>query len=74
MPPMLIHEMESLLRNVDARLARVEQILPTLALKDDLRALRERVDANHRHMPVLHKDVKGSVGSIAAADLRDTLL
>ena len=62
---MLIHEMESLLRNVDARLARVEQILPTLALKDDVRALQERVDANHRHMLVLHEDVKGGIRLLA---------
>ena len=62
---MLIHEMESLLRNVDARLARVEQILPTLALKDDVRALQERVDANHRHMLVLHEDVKGDIQLLA---------
>lgn len=55
---MLVHEMESLLRNVDARLARVEQILPTLALQ-------ERVDANHRHMLVLHEDVRGDIRLLA---------
>jgi methyl-accepting chemotaxis protein len=58
MPPMLVHEMESLLRNVDARLARVEQILPTLASQ-------ERVDANHRHMLVLHEDLKGDIRLLA---------
>ncbi len=55
---MLVQEMESLLRNVDARLARVEQILPTLASQ-------ERVDANHRHMLVLHEDVKGDIQLLA---------
>ena len=55
---MLVHEMESLLRNVDARLARVEQILPTLASQ-------ERVDANHRHMLVLHEDLKGDIRLLA---------
>ena len=83
---MLVDEMESLLRNVDARLARVEQILPTLARRDDLRplednvevlkvdvhglkagvdALSDKVDTNHRHMLVLHEDVKSDIRLLA---------
>lgn len=31
-------EMETLLRNLDARIGRIEQILPTLATKDELQA------------------------------------
>jgi hypothetical protein len=43
-PPMLVDEMEALIKNVNARLARVEQILPTLATKEDLRGLATRKD------------------------------
>ena len=32
-------EMEEVLKNIDLRLTNVEQILPTLATKDDLKAL-----------------------------------
>jgi Mg2+ and Co2+ transporter CorA len=32
---------------------------------DDVRALQERVDANHRHMLVLHQDVKGDIQLLA---------
>jgi ribosomal protein L17 len=41
---MLVEEMEALLRNVDARLARVEQILPTLATREDLRGFATKGD------------------------------
>ena len=49
---MLIHEMESLLRTVDTRLLRVEQILPTLATKSDVQDLRSDVT-------LLKSDVQG---------------
>ena len=49
---MLIHEMESLLRTVDTRLLRVEQILPTLATKSDVQDLRSDVT-------ILKSDVQG---------------
>ena len=42
--PMTADEMEALLRNVDQRIARIEQILPTLATKDDLRQFATRDD------------------------------
>jgi len=76
---MLIHEMESLLRNVDTRLGRVEQILPTLALQEDLRivqrdvqglkadlqGLRVDVETSHRHLRVLNEDTKGDIRLVA---------
>ena len=34
---MLISEMEAVLKSLDQRVGRIEQILPTLATKDDLR-------------------------------------
>ena len=37
-------EMEDLLRNLDLRVGRIEQILPTLATKDDLRAFATKDD------------------------------
>ena len=37
-------EMEELIRNIDHRLQRVEQILPTLATKEDLRGLATKDD------------------------------
>ena len=42
--PMTPAEMEHQIRNLDRRTARVEQILPTLATKDDLRALATKED------------------------------
>jgi len=55
---MLIHEMESLLRNVDARLGRVEQILPTLALQEDLRTVQRDVQILTLDVRVLKEDVR----------------
>lgn len=37
-------EMEDVLKNLDLRLTNVEQILPTLATKDDLKALATKED------------------------------
>jgi hypothetical protein len=39
------HEMETMLRNVDRRTTRLEQILPTLATKEDLSASTARLEA-----------------------------
>ena len=38
------HEMEILLKNIDARATRIEQILPTLATREVLAALAARMD------------------------------
>ena len=37
-------EMEDILKNLDLRVGRIEQILPTLATKDDLKALATKDD------------------------------
>ena len=42
--PMTPAEMERQIRNLDRRTARVEQILPTLATKDDLKGLATKED------------------------------
>ena len=48
------HEMETMLRNVDLRTTRLEQILPTLATKEDLSAsvarLRDDMQALAEHL------------------------
>lgn len=41
---MTITDMEEVLRNLDHRLTNVEQILPTLATKEDLKAFPTRVE------------------------------
>jgi hypothetical protein len=38
-----IMELERVVQNIDRRLSKVEQILPTLATKEDLRALRSEM-------------------------------
>ena len=49
-------EMERLIKNIDARLARVEQKLPTLATKDDLKAYPTRVELEVRLATLATKD------------------
>jgi dsDNA-specific endonuclease/ATPase MutS2 len=41
---MLISEMEAVLRNLDVRVGRIEQILPTLATKTDLERFATKTD------------------------------
>jgi hypothetical protein len=52
-------EMETLLQKLDGRLLRVEQILPTLATKDDLAQLRADVDGLRLTTKELGSDVNG---------------
>ena len=71
MPPA---EIARLLKSLDRRVTRIEQLLPTLATKDDLRAfptaddpkgfatkddLREEGERSRRHMTVLYEDIIG---------------
>lgn len=55
-------EMEDAIKNIDARTTRIEQILPTLATKDDLRAafagLGDRIDASRQHAAMLFGEGK----------------
>ena len=74
-------EMEDLLKNLDLRTSRIEQILPTLATKDDLKAFatkedlrealksyatKEDLEREINGVRVLIEDVRDSVGMIAA--------
>ncbi|MGE0361775.1 MAG: hypothetical protein AB7H93_02555 [Vicinamibacterales bacterium] len=60
-------EMEDLLRNIDDRLTRVEQKLPTLATKDDLTAfatkadMREEGERTRRHFDVVAEKMRDDV-------------
>jgi uncharacterized protein YicC (UPF0701 family) len=68
-------ETRALLRNVDERLQRVEQILPTSVTKEELRAevakpatkeeLREESERTRRHMSVLFESLRDDVRIVA---------
>lgn len=63
------------LEHLDRRLTRVEQILPTLATKDDLRTLatkdelrreiREEGERSRRHMDVIAESLRSDIQLIA---------
>ena len=55
------------LENLDRRLARVEQILPTLATKEELKALATKDDIRElrRYMDVLSEDQRGDIRLLA---------
>ena len=71
---MTITEMEEVLKKLDRRLANVEQILPTLATKEDLNATREEMRAlsaeGKRHATILFERTEERL-EILAAHLAD---
>ena len=64
-------EMEDVLRNLDRRLTNVEQILPTLATKEDLQRfatkedLKEAFSEATRHAVVLFERTQEQLGLLA---------
>jgi hypothetical protein len=64
---MLISDMEAVLKNLDRRVGRIEQILPTLATKADLERFATRADleASERRLRVLFEHLSGSVETLA---------
>ncbi len=70
-------EVEAMIRNLDARTTRMEQILPTLVTKEDLSTalstglnslearLTPRIDDVGRQVLVLHEDVKSDIRLVA---------
>lgn len=62
-------EIETMLEHLHARTIRIEQVLPTLATKQDLGAVEARLDARidalSRQMLVLHEDLKSDVRLLA---------
>ena len=74
-------EMEDVLRNLDLRLSNVEQILPTLATKEDLKAFATREEMRElfadlkRHDYMLFEKTQKHLELIAAqlADISERL-
>ena len=68
MPPIDVLKM---VKNLDQRMSAVEQILPTLATKEDLKAfatkddLNEKFEEARRYALVLHEDLKDDIALIA---------
>ena len=68
MPPIDVLKM---VKNLDQRTSAIEQILPTLATKEDLKAFATKEDLNEkfeeakRFARVLHEDLKGDIALIA---------
>ena len=56
------HELEARVKNIDERTENIEQILPTLATKDDLREEGERT---RRHFDIVAEQLKTEIGAIA---------
>ena len=66
---MLISEMEAVLKSLDQRVGRIEQILPTLATKADLVStrdeLRAEIRAESRGVKVLIEDARSDTRLLA---------
>ena len=64
---MLISEMEAVLKSLDQRVGRIEQILPTLATKADLDRYATKADLRDeiRGVKVLIKDSRGETRLLA---------
>ena len=64
-------EVEAMIRNLNTRMTGIEQILPTLATKDDLKVfatkddLKTQIDDVSRQVRVLHEQVTGDIGILA---------
>ena len=56
------HEIETLIKNIDDRTSRIEQILPTLATKEEMREEGERT---RRHFNVVADGLKEDIKVIA---------
>ena len=70
--------LEQVVRNVDARLTRVEQMLPTLATKEEVRAeVREEGERTRQHFDVVAERLEGHITLLAEGhvalreDMRD---
>ena len=66
-----LSELETQIRNIDERTARIEQILPTLATKDDVKAyatkddMREEGERARRHFDIVAEKMKQDIALIA---------
>ena len=57
----------AMVKKLDRRTSAIEQILPTLATKEDLKAFatKDDLDEVKRMVRVLHEDLKSDIGLIA---------
>ena len=61
-----VRAMEQLLRNLDHRVERIEQILPTLATKDELRAeVEAEGERTRRHFDIVAESLRDDIRLIA---------
>ena len=67
-----VMELEAIVRNIDRRLSRVEQILPSLATKEDLKAfatkddLREESELTRQHFNAVAERLESHIRLIVA--------
>ena len=62
-------ELEAMVRNLNTRTTAIEQILPTLVTKDDLKKgldrVETRIDGLKSHMLTLHEETRGDYDTLA---------
>jgi hypothetical protein len=77
------HELETVVKNIDQRVGRIEQIVPTLATKEDVRvaiaplatraemheALREEGERTRRHFDIVAEDLRSHIRLIAEGQI-----
>ena len=62
-------ELEQVVRNVDARVARIEQILPTLATKEDLKTFATKEELRTAIAPLATKEeLRAAVAPLATKE------
>ena len=65
---MQISEMEAVLRSLDARVGRIEQILPTLATKDELRGVKVLIEDSRADTRLLAEHLASLMAWSSRAD------
>ena len=67
---MLISEMEAVLKSLDQRVGRIEQILPTLATKDDVRHVRVLIEGSRSETRLLAEHMVSLMNQMSEVVLR----
>ena len=67
---MLISEMEAVLKSLDQRVGRIEQILPTLATKDDVRHVRVLIEDSRSETRLLAEHMVSLMNQMSEVVLR----
>ena len=66
----LISEMEAVLKSLDRRVGRIEQILPTLATKDDVRHVRVLIEDSRSETRLLAEHMVSLMNQMSEVVLR----